>query len=93
MNSEENTMTVESVLTEVHRILSGIKPPMAEFDEISVPINQALSGIRACIVAIREANEKAANEAAEKEAAEKMGDVDFGTAEEPAGEPEGEADA
>lgn len=46
MENQVKQMTVEDVLKEVHDILKGIRPSMEDYEEITVPLRNAISGIR-----------------------------------------------
>lgn len=89
---EDNNMeiTVKDALKMVIEKLEDICVPAKYADEISRPLCQGIGMLKTCVSSIEAAEQKKAEENA---ANEQMGDVDFGTAEEPAGEPEGEADA
>ena len=68
MENQVKQMTVEDVLKEVHDILKGIRPSMEDYEEITVPLRNAISGIRLVLDTFE--NEKA-RVAAEKAKAEK----------------------
>ena len=46
MENQVKQMTVEDVLKEVHDILKGIRPSMEDYEEITVPLRNAISGIK-----------------------------------------------
>ena len=58
------TMTIKEVLIKVHQDLGNINVPVAQIDQIGVPIAQALNNIGMCIEAM---NRSEAEEAQAKD--------------------------
>lgn len=82
-------ITVKEAVKLVVGRLGKLKLPIELYDELGFPIKECVDLLRDCVASMERAEEAQKN----SESNDQMGDVDFGTAEEPAGEPEGEADA
>ena len=46
--------TIREVLEDVVKMLSGIKVPMSEIDDIGIPVARSINGIKACLEAMTE---------------------------------------
>lgn len=59
---QENTMTVEEVLTDAVNVLSGMVLPVSLVESIGIPIAKINNNLKACIAAITEEKQRAAKE-------------------------------
>ena len=67
MENQVKQMTVEDVLKEVQDILKGIRPSMEDYEEITVPLRNAISGIKVVLDTFEKEKERVAAEKAKKE--------------------------